>query len=117
MKELVRAGYDKISYAYRGDKDEAGQYLSWLAELTPLLVPRSKVLDLGCGCGVPVAQELSKDFYVTGVDISPVQIERAKQLVPKAQFLCENGFSVLWSRFIPEGNSGHTLVLARKECQ
>jgi hypothetical protein len=25
-----------------------------------------------------------------------------------------DGFEVMWSRFIPEGPSGHTLVLARK---
>jgi len=62
MKDLVREGYDQVSYAYRSDKGEGDndQYLSWLAELTPLLAPHSAVLDLGCGCGVPVAQELSK---------------------------------------------------------
>ena len=39
MKDLVRQGYDKIYYAYRGDEAgaEAEQYLSWLSELTPLL--------------------------------------------------------------------------------
>jgi cyclopropane fatty-acyl-phospholipid synthase-like methyltransferase len=200
MKDIVRQGYDKISHAYRGDKAkaEAEQYLSWLSELTPLLAPDSAVLDLGCGCGVPVAQELSKNFQVTGVDFSPVQIARAKQLAPNAHFLCadmsevdfapsgfaaivafyslihvpleeqpalfakirtwlqpggyfmaivghkawtgtqndwlapgttmywshadaetyqqwlqDRGFSLLWSRFIPEGKRGHTLIMAR----
>lgn len=197
LKNLVRDGYDKVSTTYRRDEAEPDQYLSWLSELTPLLAPYSAVLDLGCGCGVPVAQELSKNFQVTGVDISSVQIGRAKQLVPKAQFLCadmsevdfaphsfaaivafysiihvpveeqialfgkirtwlqpggylmatvghtawtgtednwlvpgatmfwshadadtyqrwlqESGFAILWSRFIPEGDSGHTLLLA-----
>ena len=29
-------------------------------------------------------------------------------------WLKEAGFEVLWTRFIPEGTSGHTLVLAKK---
>ena len=90
-KDIVRRGYDKVSYAYR-DNEECGayshDYSSWLAELIPLLPPESKVLDLGCGCGLPVSQILSKNFVVTGVDLSPVQIERAKSLVPEAEFIC-----------------------------
>jgi SAM-dependent methyltransferase len=46
------------------------------------------VLDLGCGCGVPVARRLSRRYDVTGVDLSPVQIARARDLVPRATFIC-----------------------------
>jgi SAM-dependent methyltransferase len=88
-KDLVRRSYDQISYAYRGDSlPRDRNYFRWLAELTPLLQPCGAVLDLGCGCGVPVAQELAQQFAVTGVDISPVQIKRACGLVPQATFLC-----------------------------
>ena len=45
------------------------------------------VLDLGCGCGVPVARDLvAAGHRVTGVDISDVQIQRARHLVPAATF-------------------------------
>jgi len=90
-KDIVRRGYDKISYAYRSKDGDAysHDYVSWLVELTPLLTFESKILDLGCGCGLPVSQSLSdENFSVTGIDISPVQIERAKNLVPKAEFVC-----------------------------
>lgn len=91
VKDLVRDGYNQVSYAYRNDKGNGDnhQYLSWLAELTPLLAPQSAVLDLGCGCGTPVAKALSTNFDVTGVDISPVQIARAEQLVPEGHFHCD----------------------------
>ena len=47
------------------------------------------VLDLGCGCGVPAARFLAQAGHrVTGVDISGVQIERARHLVPTGTFLC-----------------------------
>lgn len=89
-KDIVRRGYDKVSYVYRSEDRDAfsHDYMSWLAKLIPLLAPESEILDLGCGCGIPVSQALSKDFVVTGVDISPVQIERAKNMAPQAEFIC-----------------------------
>jgi cyclopropane fatty-acyl-phospholipid synthase-like methyltransferase len=39
----------------------------------------SAVLDLGGGCGVPVARRLAPRYAMTGVDLSPVQIERASE--------------------------------------
>jgi len=204
-KDIVRRGYDQISYAYRADEEDASleHYHSWLDELLPLLSrlegARPAVLDLGCGCGIPVARRLSTSCTVTGVDLSAVQIERARKLVPNAEFICadmtalqfatgqfdavvafysiihlplteqpglfhaisgwlrpgglfmatvgnddwtgteENwlgagatmywshtseahyrdwleaaGFNILWTRFIPEGSSGHVLVLTHK---
>jgi trans-aconitate methyltransferase len=88
-KELVRRSYDQISYAYRSDSVRRDRgYFTWLETLIPLLHPGSAILDLGCGCGVPVAQELAQRFPVTGVDFSAVQIARARQLIPHATFLC-----------------------------
>ncbi len=198
-KATVRDGYDAVSYAYRGDveAEDCVLYHHWLDELLPLLTPGAPVLDLGCGCGIPVAKRLARTHQVTGVDISSVQIQRARQLVPKARFLCvdmmaltfpsnhfeaivsfyaiihvpldeqpqlfekmkhwlkpggylmltvghnqwtgiekdwldvpggtmywshadaatyktwllENGFTIRWTRFVPEDDSGHTLIL------
>jgi len=94
-KELVREGYNRISHAYRSDSVSRDKgYFRWLATLTPLLQPDDPILDLGCGCGIPVAQELGRTFRVTGIDISEVQIDRAQSLVPNATFLCEDITSV-----------------------
>ena len=96
-KAIVREGYDRISDEYR---DDAGHgpardlpsgrpdYEGWLAELMPLLDDRDPVLDLGCGCGVPATAILAERYAVTGVDLSPVQVSRARRLVPAAQFQC-----------------------------
>ena len=35
-----------------------------------------------------MARRLARTFTVTGVDLSPVQIERARRNVPEATFLC-----------------------------
>jgi SAM-dependent methyltransferase len=88
-KRLVRQGYDRISNAYRDDIGAADvDYLVWFqTHLFPRLSPPAKVLDLGCGNGVPAARILAERFDVTGVDISDVQISRARRLVPTATFV------------------------------
>ena len=90
LKDLVRRAYDLASHAYRGDAFElAGTgYAHWLARLERRLAPGARVLDLGCGNGVPVARALAARHAVTGVDLSPVQVERARALVPRARFVC-----------------------------
>jgi len=204
QRDLVRRGYDAISRAYRDDDGGANpatdegteRYTRWVDDLAQLLGSRARVLDLGCGAGVPATRLLTeKNFDVLGVDISAVQIERARQLVPRANFeqadmatwehdtgtfdavvsfyslihvpiqdqrnllpkirrwlrpggyllaivgfkrwmgiedylgapmfwdhadretylawLTEAGLAPLWDRFVPEGNVGHTLVLAQ----
>jgi SAM-dependent methyltransferase len=85
--ELVRLGYDAVSERYRGDDDRPPEYAAWLRVLSARLPPRARVLDLGCGCGVPVSRELAALRHdVVGVDLSTHQIERARRLVPQARF-------------------------------
>jgi ubiquinone/menaquinone biosynthesis C-methylase UbiE len=90
-KEIVRRGYDRFSLNYRDDQGgspHATDQAAWLGELTPLLPAGANVLEMGCGSGLPVAKTLSESFNYTGIDISPVQVERARRLVPKARFMC-----------------------------
>ncbi|GAB3170092.1 class I SAM-dependent methyltransferase [Telluribacter humicola] len=95
-KDIVKEGYDKVSYAYREDRpDESGdtylRYKEWIDTLAGLASRGGYVLDLGCGCGVPSSLLLAGQGYqVLGIDLSPVQIERAKELVPQGTFLCED---------------------------
>jgi ubiquinone/menaquinone biosynthesis C-methylase UbiE len=87
-KQLVAAGYDKIGDIYLarfGISDVRGRKL---AELENGLSSGARVLDLGCGAGVPIARDLTAHgFRVTGVDGSPGQIARARHNVPDAMFI------------------------------
>jgi len=87
-KDIVRRGYDLVSRAYRADDADDSHYTAWLELIETRVAAGAPVLDLGCGCGVPVARRLARRYVVTGVDFSPVQIERARGLVPRATFLC-----------------------------
>jgi SAM-dependent methyltransferase len=87
-KELVRRGYDALSLRYDQAYGAETKYQSWIRELSGRIPGGGTVLDLGCGSGVPVARALSAaGHYVTGVDISDVQIRRARELVPQAEFI------------------------------
>jgi cyclopropane fatty-acyl-phospholipid synthase-like methyltransferase len=114
QRELVRSGYDAISTAYRDDRgqsnpsstEDTAAYGTWLEELAVLLPHSARVLDLGCGAGVPATRLLvDRGFDVTGVDISAVQIDRARQLVPVADF--QQADMVTWDC---EPGSYHAIV-------
>jgi SAM-dependent methyltransferase len=57
----------------------------WLAAAVP---PGSRVLDLGCGTGLPTARQLvDAGLQVVGVDLSGGMLARARANVPKAEFV------------------------------
>jgi SAM-dependent methyltransferase len=94
VTDLVRRGWDQVSWTYRaadrgGDSfgHTALDYRGWLAPLVRTLPPASRVLDLGCGTGEPAARYLARRFRVTGVDLSAVQLARARRAVPSGRFL------------------------------
>ncbi len=96
QRDLVRRGYDAISLAYRSDDEQAAgssaedisRYAGWIAELAGLLRPGARVVDLGCGAGIPATRELAGyGLRVMGVDFSAVQLRRARRLVPAASLI------------------------------
>lgn len=51
------------------------------------LTPGSRVLDVGCGTGLPTAARLvAADLRVTGIDISEGMLTLARRNVPSAEF-------------------------------
>jgi SAM-dependent methyltransferase len=96
QRDLVRRGYDTISRAYRGDHSEpdgstaedTSRYAGWVADLARLIPPAARVVDLGCGAGIPATRELNdRGLRVIGVDFSAVQLRRARRLVPGASLV------------------------------
>lgn len=58
------------------------------AWLTASLPAGARVVDLGCGTGVPTARQLADaGFEVTGVDLSPGILQLARVNVPGARFV------------------------------
>lgn len=88
-KRLIAESYDRIAERYlewRGEQHREGA-APWVSILKERLAPRSKVLDLGCGAGIPLTRTLAETFDVTGVDISARQIDLARRNVPNCRFI------------------------------
>ena len=93
-RAFVRAAYDRCAMNYANQRrPTAGAELNLIAER---LGPGSRILDVGCGAGIPVSRQLADKFEVTGVDISSSMIGMARKNVPSATFIhadvLETGF-------------------------
>jgi SAM-dependent methyltransferase len=85
---LIASGYDQIAGAYLARFGASAVRAKWLELLMAKMPTHGRVLDLGCGAGIPVARELAgRGFSVVGVDVSPQQIIRARAHVPAATFV------------------------------
>ncbi|MFD5244479.1 class I SAM-dependent DNA methyltransferase [Amycolatopsis sp. NPDC058340] len=79
--DAIGSGYEDV-FGRAPAVDRAVRYL------LRALPPSSRVLDIGSGTGKPVAEELSSAGHrVTGLDVSPVMIDIARERVPAATFV------------------------------
>jgi SAM-dependent methyltransferase len=74
------------------------------------LIPKGgNVLDVGCGGGRDAQYFTDQGFCVTGIDLSSVMIDYAKQLIPNAEFhvmdvvninLPEHNYDAIWAQAV-----------------
>jgi SAM-dependent methyltransferase len=88
-KQIVADGYDRVAESYsafvkRSRNDPRDRYTALMLDRLPA---GANVLELGCGGGLPTTALLAERFAVTGVDLSPRQIELARRQVPNAIFV------------------------------
>jgi len=88
-KKIVARGYSGITRNYLGLVDAMGpavrqKYLNILIDNLPA---SARILELGCGAGVPMTGHLSGRFKVVGVDISKEQLVLAVKNVPESSFI------------------------------
>ncbi len=84
-RALVREGYDRCAARYEALRREEVE--PDLRRLIVQLEAGTKVLDVGCGVGIPIAMSLAQHFEVTGVDISAEMVRRARENLPDATFI------------------------------
>ena len=86
FKELVQTGYDIIAQNYHDSRSAESQDVALIHDLIERLPPNARVLDAGCGSGVPITRTLNQHANVIGVDFSETQLALARQHVPDAEF-------------------------------
>lgn len=91
-RHLVASSYDRMAERYLrwSQSIDDGARRSMTSKFVSLLPPGARVLDLGCGAGLPTARDLAARFAVTGIDISSRQVELARENVPEARFIVDD---------------------------
>ncbi|MGC9666016.1 class I SAM-dependent methyltransferase [Planosporangium sp. 12N6] len=94
-QQAQAAAFDRIGSRY----DEVFPHKDGQRHIVDLLLARlpdaARVLDVGCGTGVPTARQLATaGCDVTGIDISPVMIDLARRNVPQATFVRRDATAV-----------------------
>ncbi|MBT3720789.1 class I SAM-dependent methyltransferase [archaeon] len=85
--KLNQKSWNKIGARTASPYLNQGNYLVLFNEFCDQLPENAKVLDLGCGPGIPVTTELVfRGFNVTGIDFSKEMIKHAKSNNPTANF-------------------------------
>jgi len=87
--QIVAEGYDAMgdTFAEWRTRIADDPRREWEDELVSRLSDGARVLELGCGSGPPETKRLAERFRLTGVDISPRQVERARAAIPDAEFV------------------------------
>jgi 2-polyprenyl-3-methyl-5-hydroxy-6-metoxy-1,4-benzoquinol methylase len=81
-------GYEEVAELFMSERDSRTG-ASTVREWSRTLAPRSSILDLGCGHGVPISQVLIEDgFILYGVDASETLIESFRKRFPNAHAEC-----------------------------
>lgn len=89
-KKLVKQGYNQCAKNYLSQRD-LFKNQKYLEDLVQRLKPNSKILDLGCGAGIPNDKFLiEKGFNIIGVDISSEQIKLARKNLPQGNFVVKD---------------------------
>lgn len=85
------AAFDVIGVRYDEAFPHKEGQLAAGAWLLDRLDPGSRVLDLGCGTGLPTAAQLAEAGHsVSGVDLSAEMVRIARENVPKGEFSQED---------------------------
>ena len=86
-EKIVEAGYDKIAKEYHATRD-IFKHKKEIKKFISLLPNKAKILDIGCGAGVPIARNLvNVGFDVVGIDLSKRMLKLARKNVSQAKFM------------------------------
>ena len=86
-RQIQAAAFDRIGADYETAFPHKEGQIAAVSWVIGRLAPGARVLDAGCGTGVPSARQFADaGLDVLGIDISPVMLDLARRNVPEARF-------------------------------
>ncbi|HSR50331.1 MAG TPA: class I SAM-dependent methyltransferase [Acidobacteriota bacterium] len=83
-------GYETFASEFMARRKQSRIGVATVRRWAKTLPRGATVLDLGCGCGMPISGALLEDgFQVYGVDASPSLIQAFRSRFPQAHVACE----------------------------
>jgi ubiquinone/menaquinone biosynthesis C-methylase UbiE len=83
--------YDELAESYQDAFSHDIGLQTCINDALVLLEPNSKVLDVGCGTGKPVAAtSAAHGHQIQGIDLSPAMIDLCRKQIPSGQFEVAN---------------------------
>jgi ubiquinone/menaquinone biosynthesis C-methylase UbiE len=94
-KEIVANGYNKIAQKYHNWDNHDYKNTNRLKYIQKIckMINKYEILDIGCGSAIWTKElfNITESNNITGIDISEVQIQMAKEIFPQAkQLICED---------------------------
>ena len=89
LADTIIAHYERHAFDWDADRRRFGwNDKPWHDRFAALLGKGARVLDLGCGGGTPVAENLvTQGMHVTGVDSSPSLIALCRERLPDEEWI------------------------------
>jgi len=85
------AGYEAVAESFRAFREDAQVGADAVASWARTLPSGAEVLDLGCGAGIPVTEQLvGAGCAVWGIDASPALLARYRKRFPQCVSACED---------------------------
>lgn len=91
LPSLTADFYDMLGANYESAFGHDEGLAKFIQKALSFFKPSSKVLDVGCGTGTPVASTIAQHGHeVTGIDIAPSMVELSRKAVPNGKFEVAN---------------------------
>ena len=87
LPSLTADFYDTLGANYESAFGHDEGLTKFIHKALSFFKPSSRVLDVGCGTGTPVASTIAQHGHrVTGIDIAPSMVELSRKAVPNGKF-------------------------------
>jgi len=87
----IQSLYERHASQYDSDRTRILFEATWLDRFCAAMKNGRSILDLGCGCGEPIAQHLiQREYQLTGVDSSPSLIHLCRTRFPAHQWIVDD---------------------------